>query len=245
MLLAGLTRAEQERTRTRAEDGSAEPRDLTGPPPWEVGPALIALAEHSLASGSAPVYAPAAEVVLHRAGTVTRASDGPALGQAEAEEATCSATVREVVTGDGCVLAWGRARRRPSPAQLRALHLRDGGCCTPGCGRTRFLHAHHVTAWSAGGRTDLDNLLLLCGGCHRSLHQGDFSVTATGGQRFRFQRNGVPWLPAPPTSGAAADLPGEDLDPAGLTPAWAGEPLDLSYATDVLLTTWKRRSRAA
>lgn len=276
VLLAGLTRAEHERTRTgaddRAHDGSAEPRDtpapapadgsaephpragpdaptsspdLTGPPPNDIGPALVALAEQTLASGSAPVHAPSAEIVLHRDATGTRVADGPALDDAAAEEAACSGIVREVVTRDGCVLAWGRARRRPSSAQLRALYLRDGGCRTPGCGRTRFLHAHHVRGWRRGGPTDLDNLVLLCGSCHRNLHEGGFTITAIGGQRFTFHRDGSPWLAAPSTSGTVENLLRADLDPDPLTPHWGGEPLDLSYATEVLLTSWRARTQAA
>lgn len=34
--------------------------------------------------------------------------------------------------------------------------------CSPGCGARRFLHCHHIVHWIAGGRTDLDNLALVC-----------------------------------------------------------------------------------
>ncbi|MGB7216649.1 MAG: HNH endonuclease signature motif containing protein [Gammaproteobacteria bacterium] len=45
------------------------------------------------------------------------------------------------------------------PAAIhRALWARDRGCRFPGCGRTRFVEAHHVVHWARGGETSLDNL---------------------------------------------------------------------------------------
>ena len=67
----------------------------------------------------------------------------------------------------------GRAVYAVSPAQRRALVLRDRGCAAPGCrapaGRC---HAQHVQHWADGGATDLANLVLLCGHDHRRTHQG-------------------------------------------------------------------------
>jgi HNH endonuclease len=41
--------------------------------------------------------------------------------------------------------------------------VRDGKRCQfPGCTHTRHLHAHHVRHWLFGGRTDIDNLILVC-----------------------------------------------------------------------------------
>lgn len=98
----------------------------------------------------------------------TRVDAGPALSAVAAAQVMCDAATRHVVVDDGAVLNFGRRRRKVSPAQLRALQLRDRGCRVPGCGRTRFLHAHHVHYWSLGGPTDLDNLILLCSACHAS-----------------------------------------------------------------------------
>lgn len=235
VLLAALSRAEHERTRTtHDEDGPAGPSDLTGPPPSDAGPALVAMAMMTCAAVEAPHAAMSAEVLVHRTADAAHLDDGPALTEDAADELTCGAAQREVVVEKGCVLAHGRRRRRPTPAQLRALHLRDRGCRAPGCDRTRFLHAHHVVPWSRGGRTDLDNLILLCGSCHRSLHLHELTVTALGDQQFTFQRLGASWPVAPAMAGSAADLLREDLDPAAMLPDWGGEPLDIGYATDVL-----------
>lgn len=245
LLLAALTRAEHERTRTTTADGPAEPPDLTGPPPSDAGPALVAMAEITCAAVDAPAGSIATEVLVHRTAEGTRVAGGPHLADSAAEELECGAVHREVVVQDGCVLSYGRARRAPSAAQLRALHLRDQGCRAPGCGRTRFLHAHHVRPWSRGGTTDLDNLVLLCGGCHRALHLGQLSVRAAGRQQFNFWRGDVLLPAAPPQQGTAVTLRGHPVDPDDVGGRWGGEPLDVGYATDVLRRAWNPERPAA
>lgn len=69
-------------------------------------------------------------------------------------------------------LSVGRAQRTATPAQLRALRVRDGGCIHPDCTRTAaYCDAHHVRHWADGGSTDLTNMVLLCRHHHRTLHQ--------------------------------------------------------------------------
>ncbi|WP_255361051.1 HNH endonuclease signature motif containing protein [Kutzneria sp. 744] len=64
------------------------------------------------------------------------------------------------------------------PKQIRrALIIRDRGCAFPGCcRRPRQCHGHHVQHWAQGGRTSLDNLVLLCGEHHRLMHHGHWTV---------------------------------------------------------------------
>lgn len=59
---------------------------------------------------------------------------------------------------------------------MRLLRERDRGCVVNGCGRTLGLHAHHVRQWAHGGRTDLDNLVLVCRRCHRKIHDEGFRL---------------------------------------------------------------------
>jgi predicted restriction endonuclease len=77
----------------------------------------------------------------------------------------------------GKVLALGRTRRLVSKALRRALLIRDRMCCYPGCHQTRHLKAHHVVPWILGGRTDLDNLILLCQWHHTAVHEGGITIT--------------------------------------------------------------------
>ena len=68
------------------------------------------------------------------------------------------------------VLDVGRTQRLATPRQAKAISVRQGGmCAAPGC-RHPISHNHHVTWWSHGGRTDLDNLIGLCRKCHTLVH---------------------------------------------------------------------------
>ena len=83
-----------------------------------------------------------------------------------------------VVDKHGRVLALGRTRRLVSTAQRRALMIRDRGMCQyPGCHQTRHLKAHHLIPWILGGRTDLENLILLCQWHHTAVHEGGISIS--------------------------------------------------------------------
>jgi len=71
----------------------------------------------------------------------------------------------------------GRKRRHASAAQHLALTIRDKGCvlCDAPAHRCQ---AHHVMPWHAllKGRTDSDQMVLLCGSCHRQVHQDKMTV---------------------------------------------------------------------
>ena len=225
--------------------------DRTAPPPSDAGPALVALSQVGVSALQAPAHAAAAEVIyLHQSGPAgagtTRADDGPVLDTAGAGEVLCGAAARCVAQGaKGAVLAYGRKRRLFSATQLKALRLRDGCCQTPGCGRTRFLHAHHVVYWWHGGRTDLDNAVLLCSACHRSVHLGRLRITASGDQQFEFvdTTSGEVLDPAPPVVGRADRILAQrTIGPRTVTGGWFGEPLDLSAVTADLIAYWRQQA---
>ncbi|MDG9672780.1 HNH endonuclease signature motif containing protein [Micromonospora sp. DH14] len=90
----------------------------------------------------------------------------------------CDATILPAVLGSTSqVLDVGRQRRLITGPLRRALVLRDRGCAFPGCDRPpRWCHAHHIHHWADGGRTNLDNAVLLCGHHHRHLHHSDWTV---------------------------------------------------------------------
>ncbi|MCW2582014.1 MAG: endonuclease [Klenkia sp.] len=168
------------------------------------------------------------------------ALDGIAsLSAAQARRLACDAAVTTVLVEGGQVLACGRSRRYASRAQRRALLLREGGCARPGCAETRpeRLHAHHVVPWLLGGRTDVENLVLLCDRCHGLVHDLDLTVERTpqGLRAHRQDGTGV-WVPAtedadPVTPGGAAGEPGH------LPPYWRanGERMDLRHVVGTVL----------
>ena len=148
----------------------------------------------------------------------------------------------------GEILDVGRRTRTISPALRRALAARDRQCRFPGCGNVRG-DVHHVKHWAHGGRTALDNLVLLCRRHHRAVHEEGFRVTldADGGVQF-VGPDGRPLPEAPPSpawAGPALQPTNDDLSAAGIeidadtaTPSWRGERLDLDYAMSVL---WRPR----
>lgn len=75
-------------------------------------------------------------------------------------------------------LAVGRSQRTATPAQRRALALRDRGCVIPGCAiPAEACQAHHLVEWAAGGSTDLDMMTLLCWTHHRQVDLGLWTIT--------------------------------------------------------------------
>src|SRR5664279_929929 len=111
--------------------------------------------------------------LLARTGTATLDWAGP-LSAGAALRLACDATITPVLTaGPSEVLDLGRSVRLVSPAQRRALVVRDGGCVFPGCDRPpAFTDAHHLRHWIDGGATDLANLALVCRRHHRLVHAG-------------------------------------------------------------------------
>ncbi|SUA73799.1 Domain of uncharacterised function DUF222 [Nocardia otitidiscaviarum] len=73
--------------------------------------------------------------------------------------------------GKGLPLHLGRGKYRlASPWQRLACIAADRGCTRPGCEAPATLCAvHHMVPWLRGGRTDIDNLTLVCDRCHAQI----------------------------------------------------------------------------
>jgi hypothetical protein len=80
----------------------------------------------------------------------------------------------------------GRARRFATDTQRRELWRRDRHCRFPGCSHRYFTHAHHVVPWKPDGRTDLENLVLLCSHHHHEVHSKDWSVSGNANEELTF-----------------------------------------------------------
>ncbi len=112
-------------------------------------------------------------------------------------------------------VAMGRASRVPSAAMMRQLIWRDRECRFPGCGAKRFTVAHHIRWWSRGGRTDLDNLVLLCSFHHKLVHEYGWGLVREPDNTMRwFRPNGRRYRPGPPPRHALGPDE-EELDPLG------------------------------
>ena len=175
---------------------------------------------------------------------------------ATAQKHACdSPLLGAVVDKHGKVLALGRSRRLVSKAQRRALLIRDKMCQYPGCHSTRHLKAHHVVPWILGGRTDLDNLILLCQWHHTAVHEGGVIITGDT-DRWAFHKpDGRPcdhWVDdanlaqhlafaqrrkrqAERDQLAAVDS-FQHPDAQTIRPRWAGEPFDIHACVQALFT---------
>ncbi len=147
--------------------------------------------------------------------------------------------LRPIIAADLTRFDLGRSNRIVSPALRQLLGQIDGERCRfPGCTRTHKLHGHHVEYWSAGGPTDLANLVLLCSRHHTIVHAQRFQLTLRADRTLSLKSaDGVPVLHHP----RLAPQPAEALDPAGiitattLPPIVTGDRLDLHYAVAVLM----------
>jgi hypothetical protein len=85
-----------------------------------------------------------------------------------------------IVDSLGVPLDLGRHRRLASTAQRRAIAVRDGGCCFPGCDLpAHWTDTHHIDPWEHGGRTDVGRLAGLCRRHHGVTHRAGWQMHAT------------------------------------------------------------------
>ncbi|HXF02041.1 MAG TPA: DUF222 domain-containing protein [Arthrobacter sp.] len=102
----------------------------------------------------------------------------------------CDAEIIPAVLGSkGEVLDLGRSQRFFSRAIRKALIARDKGCAFPGCTMPAlWTEAHHIVPWWAGGRTDVNNGVCLCGLHHDLIEQGNWEINVL---------KGIPWFTPP------------------------------------------------
>ncbi len=107
----------------------------------------------------------------------------------ELDRIGCDAEVmRAVLSADGEILQFGRAKRLFEGPLRRAMETRDGGCRYPGCfAPISQTEGHHLRRWVDGGLTDLDDGCLLCWFHHVHVHAKEITITtiARGGLEFR------------------------------------------------------------
>jgi hypothetical protein len=126
----------------------------------------------------------AAEALTAGAGTGELDHVGP-VRSAVVRQLACDASVmRVVMNGRSEPLDVGRRTPVVSAAIRRAVIVRDRHCRFPGCDRPQaWCDAHHVVHWADGGRTALQNLVLLCRRHHGMVHRsGGFGLELVEGR---------------------------------------------------------------
>ena len=263
-LRAAIDAAEAKLYDTRREE-RAGAQSLTDAPTAEQrrADAIGLVAESALAGGLDPgTVADRYQVVVHvdaeslPADADSGASllcDGTRVSAETSRRLACDAAIVVMRhAADGRILDVGRRTRAISTPLRRALARRDGGCQFPGCG-LRLCDAHHLQHWANGGKTKLENLVLLCRRHHRAVHEEGFRVKrlASGELRF-FRPDGKPLLAAPEAPPIGPDPlrrltdhladSGTEIDVAAGLPSWDGSPLDLAWTVDCLRAVGARPS---
>jgi hypothetical protein len=109
----------------------------------------------------------------------------------QARRLACTANLLPAVLGGTSeILDLGRARRLFSPAQRKAMAIRDVTCRAEGCEiPAAWCEAHHAAQpWTRGGRTDLADGLLLCTWHHHRAHDHRYDARRLPSGELRFHR---------------------------------------------------------
>ena len=136
------------------------------------------------------------------------------LPQSVLDKYGCSSIIAGTVfNAKGEALWHGRQKRHATPAQFSALIARDHGCVLCGADPSRC-EAHHLMPWHAPakGKTNIDELALVCTGCHHWLHDNKRTLI---------------WQHAPPDRGSPPDeLRPTDTKQPGKSPSrtWTTRP---------------------
>ena len=103
-------------------------------------------------------------------------SDGSKLPAAVLEELSCNARWSGLVFDRAGDALWrSRSRRTVTDTQWQALLATYGGCfhCAAPAG---MCQAHHITPYSQGGATNLNNLIMVCWNCHHKIHHHNWRI---------------------------------------------------------------------
>ena len=115
-------------------------------------------------------------------------STGTRISPGLARRMACeSGVIPAVLGGRSLVLDLGRKKRLYTRTQHLAMMLRHGGCAAVGCERPgAWCDAHHLTPWSKGGKTDLNDGALLCTRHHTLAHDPMYELRLHPDGRISF-----------------------------------------------------------
>ncbi|ACY19531.1 HNH endonuclease [Gordonia bronchialis DSM 43247] len=151
--------------------------------------AAMTAADHGLLGG-APKQSILLTMPADADGRGVLSFTGPVSG-ATTSLLACDSTITDIiVNGDRVPLAVGQDDRLFGPKLRKALIVRDQ-CCIKCGAPAGWTHAHHITFYSHGGTTVLDNGCLLCPSCHTDVHHNGWDIVM-GDDRH-------PWLIPPAT----------------------------------------------
>jgi hypothetical protein len=129
------------------------------------------------------------QTLLTDLGTAT-IGDAPITAGQVRRLACTAGIIPAVLGGDSEILDLGRTRRLFSPAQRKAMAIRDRTCRAEGCDiPAAWCEARHAAnPWSQNGKTDLTDGLLLCSYHHHRAHDHRYRTERTGDRGLTFHR---------------------------------------------------------
>jgi hypothetical protein len=145
--------------------------------------------DHKAAQGASPyvvvVHAPLETMADESSELAGELERGGMISAETVRRLACDATAIVALDDDlGHTMYEGRARRFPSGPQRREVMRRDRHCRFPGCANVTFTNVHHIKPWGSGGRTDLENLVLLCQHHHYRLHSSGWSMSGNANEEL-------------------------------------------------------------
>ncbi|WP_248579565.1 HNH endonuclease signature motif containing protein [Nocardioides sp. InS609-2] len=179
-------------TNPRHHDGEKTPYDV------RLGHAFCALLEHTdphrlpVHGGDATTVLVTIDLQTLRDGVgAALTHTGTPIAPDHARRLACTAGIIPAILGtDGHVLDLGRTARLFSPAQRKALRVRDTTCRAHGCDiPAAWCEAHHAgDPWAHGGTTDLADGQLLCSFHHHKAHDPSYARSRLPNGDVRFHR---------------------------------------------------------
>jgi Domain of unknown function (DUF222)/HNH endonuclease len=134
-------------------------------------------------------------------GGIAKYVDGTIVAPDRVKRLLCDAKITTIVQGEHKEPLWmSRTVRSATAAQWRALVARDKHCAFPGCTmKPIWCEAHHVEEYDRdNGPTDIDNMALLCGTHHKTVHSAGYSAKVEPGQYLAVTRPDGHVLRGPP-----------------------------------------------
>lgn len=195
--------------------------------------ALVAICDAYLASQPADRSgSDRTQVMVHTEPDNPEASlaDGTRIDVATRQRLECDASRITVDTDEHGNQTPVRRTSGVSERLRRQLLLRDRTCRWPGCANEHHLHAHHIIHREHDGRTEPENLIILCGHHHRVLHRHGYWITRNLDSTWTFHRPDGSIIDATPAKMSLPrktqycdNLPAETIDSK-----WRGERLERS-----------------
>ena len=105
--------------------------------------------------------------------------DGTIVPVRELERLMCDCEItRMIMNAEGVPLDVGRTQRTYTKELRRAVLTRDRHCQWPGCKmRASWSEVHHITWFSRGGSTSLEEAICACSYHHHRIHELDVQIT--------------------------------------------------------------------